>query len=351
MRSFTIADKTITDESPPFIVAEIGSNHMGDVGNCEKLIKMAAKCGVDAIKLQKRDNQAMFTKKALAQPYNNENSLGATYGEHRARLDWFGEAEFKSFQSLCNDMDVIFFATAFDFPSADFLEALDVPCYKIASCDWVNLPLLRHVAEKGKPIIISTGGATLEEIENAHDFLHSIDFIDFSFLHCISTYPNLDNDLNLKFIGKLRDTFQHHVIGFSSHHPGIEPSLVAYTQGARIFEVHVTLNRALPGTDHAFSLEEKALMTLVEDLKRIPAMLGDGRKGVQQKEREGFIKKMGKGVRVAHHIPEGKRIEPEDLVLKAPAEGIAPYEFKNVIGKIAVHDLSTAEPLTWEGLR
>jgi N-acetylneuraminate synthase/sialic acid synthase len=245
---------------------------------------------------------------------------------------------------------LIFFATAFDFPSADFLELLDVPCFKIASCDLVNLPLIRYVAKKGKPVIISTGGAFHHEIVMAHNALAEITD-NFAVLHCTSTYPTKDNELSLSYIKTLRDMFPNTLIGFSSHHPGIEPNILAHTQGARIFEVHITLNRALPGTDHAFSFEEKGLMTLVEDLKRIPAMLGTGEKEVSKNEREGFVKKMGKGVRVAHHISAGERISYDDLVLKAPAEGIAPYDLENIIGKVAIHDLSTSEPLTWEGLR
>ncbi len=349
MRQFKIGDRIISDNSPPFIVAEIGSNHMGSVETCEELIRMAAKCGVDAVKMQKRDNQAMFTKKALAQPYNTEYSYGKTYGEHRERLDWFGEMEFKKFQKLCADLGLIFFATAFDAPSADFLESLDAPCYKIASCDLLNTPLLRRVASAGKPIIISTGGAHHLEIIMAHDFLSKITD-NFALLHCISTYPTRDGELSLFYIETLRSIFPGTIIGFSSHHPGILPNFLAYMEGARIFEVHITLNRAFPGTDHAFSLEQKALETLCDDLKRIPAMLGSGRKEVTHQEREGFIKKMGKAVRVAHHIPAGKCIEQDDLVLKAPAGGIAPREFENVVGKIAINDLSTAEPLMWEEL-
>jgi N-acetylneuraminate synthase/sialic acid synthase len=350
MRKIVIGGHVISDEQP-FIIAEIGSNHMGSIETCENLIRMAAKCGVDAVKLQKRDNAAMFTKAALMQPYNNENSLGATYGEHRARLDWFGADEFSRFKALCGDLGIIFFATAFDMPSADFLDALGVPCYKIASCDLSNLPLLRHVAAKGKPMIISTGGASLAEIQRAHDALHAIDFTNFAFLHCVSTYPNRDSEINLRFIETLRETFKHHVIGFSSHHPGVLPNFLAYREGARIFEVHITLNRALPGTDHAFSLEKKALETLCEDLWRVEAMIGSGTKEVMEQEKQGFVRKMGKAVRAAHSIPAGHGIAECDLVLKAPAEGIPPWEMENVIGKIAVHDLSTAEPLEWEAIK
>ena len=348
MRSIKIADYMISDDSPPFIVAEIGSNHGGDAEVCEKLIRMAAKCGCDAVKLQKRDNAAMFTKAALAQPYNTEYSYGATYGEHRDKLDCFTLGDFYRFKSLARDLGLIFFATAFDFPSVDFLDALDIPCFKIASCDLLNIPLIRYAAAKGKPLIISTGGGTIEDIHRVHDALHAIDFTNFAFLHCVSTYPNRDDELNLSFINTLRETFKHHVIGFSSHHPGLDPCKYACREGARIIEVHITLNRASAGTDHAFSLEYKALETLCEDLRRIPVMLGSAERKVIEQERQGFIRKMGKAVRAAHTIPAGKRIGEDDIVLKAPAEGITPYQWGDVIGKIAVHELSTAQPLRWE---
>ena len=337
------------DQRGVFVRAEIGANHGGSVENCEKLIRIAARCGVDAIKMQKRDNDTMFTKAALAQPYNNEYSYGKTYGEHRRHLDWFGKKEFTYFKEICDELDVIFFATAFDIPSVDFLQELDVPCIKVASCDLNNLPLLSYIADTGKPMIISTGGAYHEEIVATHDYISSITD-NFALLHCVSTYPTRDYELSLGYIGVMMKRFPC-VIGFSSHHPGLLPHYIAYTQGARIFEVHVTSNRALPGTDHSFSLEAKGLETLCEDIRRIPTMLGSGRKEVSLVERDGFIRKMGKSVRVAHHIPEGKTIETDDLVLKAPAEGISPYCLDQVIGKIAIHDLSTAEPLTWEGLR
>jgi len=350
MRELILKDRTI-DDTKPFIIAEIGSNHMGSVEVCKQLIKIAANCGADAVKLQKRNNEAMFTKAQLQQPYVNDNSLGPTYGEHRGKLDWFSNAEYADFIALADKLGIMFFATAFDEPSADFLASFDIPAFKIASSDVRNIPLLQYVAGFGKPMIISTGGCYLDDIKRAHDALHAVNFTDFAFLHCVATYPNQDDELNLRVIGQLMDIFKHHVIGFSTHHPGIMPLILAYTEGARIFEVHITTNRALGGTDHAFSFEPRGFERVCEDLKRINAMLGDGVKRLLDREKGGFTYKFGKAVHIVRPVEAGQPLRREDVSLKAPASGLPPWELEGVIGKIAVCDLSTADILGWEKVR
>lgn len=351
MRELAIFNQTINDDSPPFIIAEIGSNHTGSVEICKQLIKIAANCGADAVKLQKRDNRAMFTKAMLAQPYVNENSLGPTYGEHRGKLDWFGYEEYREFMELADKLGVILFATAFDEPSADFLAGLNLPAFKIASSDVTNIPLIQHIAGYGRPMIISTGGAYLNDIKRAHDALHAINFTNFAFLHAVSTYPNRDEEMNLRVIDTLRAIFPHHVIGLSTHHPGLLPNFLAYMTGARIFEAHITLNRAQGGTDHAFSLEPRGFEKLVEDLKRIPAMLGDGVKRVLDREKGGFVYKMGKAVHLTRPVKAGEELDRNSLALKAPASGLPPWELEDAVGKIAVCDLSTGDELTWDKIK
>lgn len=190
MRELEIGNKTISD-SDCFVIAEIGSNHMGDPDLCERMIVEAAKCGVDAVKMQKRNNQKMFTKTALAKPYNNELSYGATYGEHREHLDWFGKKEFERFKATAEKHGVIFFATPFEEDSAKFLHDLGVDLWKIASCDVTNIPLVKKIAGYNQPMIISTGGVSLDDIFALFDAISPIND-NFALLHCISTYPNTD---------------------------------------------------------------------------------------------------------------------------------------------------------------
>lgn len=339
MRELKIGNRVLTEDDC-FIIAEIGANHMGDPDLCEKMIIEAAKCGVDAVKMQKRNNKKMFTKTALSKPYANELSYGATYGEHREYLDWFGKKEFVRFKTLAEKYGVIFFATPFEEDSVDFLQKIDVQLWKIASCDVTNLPLLRKVAAYQQPMIVSTGGATMHEIVTMFDTIYPIN-CNFTILHCVSTYPNEDSALNLKFIEHLRQKFPYNIIGFSSHHPGILPLIVARTLGASIFEVHFTMNRGQNGTDHGFSMEPRGLRTICQDLKRIKTMLGKQFKDVYQEEKDGFIKKMGKSIYVNRGMVKGEMLKREDLCLKSPANGLKPSELDGIVGKTLISDLST----------
>ncbi|MDQ3224292.1 MAG: N-acetylneuraminate synthase family protein, partial [Gemmatimonadota bacterium] len=157
MRRLSIDGTTIGDECDCYVIAEVGHNHQGDLEKCKALFRSAKECGVDAVKLQKRDNRSLYTRRMYDQPYDNENSFGATYGEHREALE-FGRDDYLELQRYCREIGLTFFATTFDIPSSDFLASLDMPAYKIASGDLTTTPLLRHVAGLGKPMIVSTGG-------------------------------------------------------------------------------------------------------------------------------------------------------------------------------------------------
>lgn len=343
MRKLTIGKRTITDNDV-FVIAEIGSNHQGDPDLCERMIRKAAECGADAVKLQKRDNSAMFTKEALIKPYENENSFGKTYGEHRQNLDWFGKDEFIRFKSVADELGILLFATPFEEASADFLNEIGIPLWKIASCDVTNIPLVKKIAQYGQPMIISTGGASIRDICDLVDAIEPIND-NFALLHCVSTYPNTDENINLRVIQELRCVFVNHVIGFSSHHPSIMPLYTARAIGASIFEVHFTLNRANKGTDNSFSIEPQGLRKICHDLKRVSVMLGNGKKQVLPEEKEGFVKKMGKSIYVKRPILAGNTIEKADLCVKSPAGGLKPAELDNIVGKIAINDLSTGSPV------
>ncbi|MCK6585155.1 MAG: N-acetylneuraminate synthase family protein, partial [Anaerolineales bacterium] len=188
----------ISDDSDCFVIAEIGNNHQGELEKAKALFKAAKECGVDAVKLQKRDNKSLLTKAAYEKPYDNENSFGATYGEHREALE-FGKAEYIELQKYAEELGLVMFATAFDMNSADFLAELDMPLYKIASGDLKNTPLLKHVAKIGKPMIISTGGGTMEDVQRAYDTIMPINK-QLAILQCTASYPAEPQDLNLRVI-------------------------------------------------------------------------------------------------------------------------------------------------------
>lgn len=346
-----IENKTI-DNNNHFVIAEIGHNHGGSLDACKKMFKVAKECGADAVKLQKRDNKTLYTKAFYDKPYENENSYGKTYGEHREALE-FGLTEYIELQSYAKELDIIFFATAFDIPSALFLKSLNMPAYKIASGDLTNIPLIKYIAKINKPIIISTGGGTAEDIDRVYNLFKSAWLLNticpippIAFLHCIATYPNRTQDLNLSFIKTLKEKYPDIIIGYSNHHPAVFTNYIAYAIGARIFEVHFTLNRASKGTDHAFSLEPRALQTLCEDLKRISQSIGDGQKEVLREEKNA-IYKMGKSVWPTRTIQKGEPlIVGDNIALKTPAaDGFKPYALADINNKIAIHDISTSNPI------
>lgn len=274
MRALEINGRLIADSEPCYVIAEIGHNHGGDVAVAKKMIQMAAAAGADACKLQKRDNKTLYSQALLDQPYENENSFGKTYGEHREALE-FTRTEYVLCQGEAHRADVAFFATAFDEPSADFLVNIGVPAIKIASGGLTDTALLAHVASARIPIVLSTGGGTFKEIDEAVNTITKT-HEQLAILHCTAAYPVRDfAELNLACITTLRERYPY-VIGWSGHDSGIAMSLAAYTLGARIIEKHFTLNRASKGTDHAFSLEPSGLSKLCRDLARAHVALGDG---------------------------------------------------------------------------
>jgi N-acetylneuraminate synthase/sialic acid synthase len=332
---------------PCYVIAEIGHNHQGSVEKAHELFREAKLAGANAVKLQKRDNRALYTQAAYDRPYDNENSFGATYGEHREFLE-FGLPEYRDLQAYAKEIGIDFFATAFDVASADFLQSLDVPAFKIASGDVKSTPLLEHVARFGKPMIISTGGALVEDVQRAYDTIMAIN-PQLGILQCTAGYPAAFEELDLRVIVQYRERFPGAVIGFSGHDSGIAMPLAAYVLGARIVEKHFTLNRAMKGTDHAFSLEPVGLRKMVRDLQRTHRALGDGRKKIYESERAPIVK-MGKSLVVARDLPAGHVLTMGDIVMKSPGGGIPPYDLQNVLGRVTLKALHTDDFLSFEML-
>jgi sialic acid synthase len=341
VRQLRIGDVVVDDDSDCFVIAEIGHNHQGSVETAKEMISAAAAAGATAAKLQKRDNRSLFTGDFYDQPYNSENSFGDTYGEHREALE-LGRDDYVELRDHAASLGILFFATAFDTPSADFLAELGVPAVKIASGDLTNTPLLRHVAGLGLPVIMSTGGGTMDDVERAYETLAGgTDQI--AILQCTAGYPPAWEELNLRVIETYRERFPDTVVGLSSHDSGIAMALAGYMLGARVIEKHFTLNRAMKGTDHAFSLEPTGMRKLVRDLQRARLALGDGKKGVYDSE-VAPVRKMSKMLVAARPLPAGHRLEATDVAVRSPGDGLAPHHLDSLIGRVLAHDLAPDQP-------
>jgi sialic acid synthase len=345
MRQLIIGDRVISDDSDAYVIAEIGHNHQGSLKTAKELFQAAAVCGVDAGKLQKRDNRSLYTREMYDKPYDNENSFGATYGEHREALE-FGKIEYEELQAESDRLGIAFFSTAFDFRSADFLAELNTSAYKIASGDLKNIPLLRHVARIGKPIIVSTGGGTMDDVQRAYETIMPIN-PRLCLMQCTCGYPAEFAELDLRVIATYREKFPEIVIGYSGHDNGIAMPLAAYMLGARIIEKHFTLNRAMKGTDHRFSLEPVGMKKMIRDLQRVRMALGDGRKKVYASE-AGPVLKMGKKLVAARDLSAGHVLTAADIAIKSPGDGLAPFYLDQLIGQALLHDVRVDQTLTLE---
>jgi sialic acid synthase len=347
-RSMIVDGVELHDNGHCYVVAEIGHNHQGDVEKARQLIAAAKECGVDAVKLQKRTNRSLYTKAFYDQPYENEFSFGATYGQHREALELNAD-EYRELQAYARDLGVSFFATAWDFESADLLAELDVPAFKIASGDLRNTPLLRYVAAFGKPMFLSTGGADMHDVERAVEAVLPINS-QLAVLQCTAAYPAQTEDLHLRVITSLRERFPDLVIGLSDHQSGISMALVAYMLGARVIEKHFTLDHAWRGTDHAFSLMPDGMRRMVRDLRRVPGALGDPVKQPLPVEQKA-LQKMGKQLVAARDLEAGHQLGAEDIAIKSPLDGgLPPYELDRLVGARLRKPLREDQPLALEDM-
>jgi len=277
-RPVQIGNKLIGHDQPVFIIAEIGINHNGSMDICKKMIDAAVASGCDAIKFQKRTIDIVYTKEELAK--ERESPFGNTNGDLKRGLE-FGEAEYKEIDKYCKEKGIMWFGSPWDIPSLDFLEKFDVPCYKIASASITDKALLEKIKDTGKPVILSTGLSTIEQVNKAVQLLGEDKLV---ILHCTSTYPTADNESNLKVIKTLRKYFNC-PIGYSGHEPGIWQTILAAGMGACVLERHITLDRTMFGSDQAASLEPKGLASICKIARKMPVYMGDGNKIVFDSEK------------------------------------------------------------------
>ena len=268
-----LGGRFVGDGHPCYVLAEIGINHNGDTQIAQKLIDVAAFAGCEGVKFQKRTIDVVYTPAELAKP--RESPFGETNGDLKRGLE-FGRPEYEQIDAYCAKKPIAWTASCWDEASVDFIDAFDPPFYKIASASLTDDALLRYTRSKGKPIVLSTGMSTLDQIDHAVDVLGKDDLI---MLHCCSAYPSMYEQLNLRAIPVLRERYGV-PIGYSGHETGIASSVAAATLGACIVERHVTLDRSLWGSDHAASLEPNGIMRVVRDIRLVETAMGDGEKSL-----------------------------------------------------------------------
>lgn len=327
MKKIKIGKKLIGEDSPCFIIAEAGLNHNGNLKIAKKLINEAVKAGADAIKFQTYKTEGFVRKKD--KNFNLFKSL------ELKNKEW---AELSKF---AKESKIIFFSSVFDQESVDLLDKLNVVAYKIASGDLTHLPLLAHIAQKKKPIILSTGMGIMAEINEALKIIYSQNNKNVALLHCVSSYPAKYEELNLKVINTMRKKFKI-PIGFSDHTKGIIAPLSAVALGANIIEKHFTLNKNLPGPDHKFSLNTAEFREMVENIRMIEKMLGNGVKKPVKSEL-GAKKRSRRSVVANVKIPKGVRITRAMLKIVIPGTGIEPKFVNKIIGKITKKNIQEDE--------
>lgn len=329
------------------IIAEVGQNHQGDLDIARECIKIFAMAGADVVKFQTRNNKYLFSKDAYDAPYESENAFADFYGLHREKLELKPEW-LPILKEDCVKYGVKFMSTPFDEPSLDLICDVGVDLIKVASFDLGNLPLIHRIANKGKPVVISVGGGRIDQIRASVDIL--LGHLDeVAVLHCVSEYPCEYNRLGLDNIEVLIKEFPLCTIGSSDHFNGTLSGPVAYLKGARVFEKHVTLNRAWKGTDHSFALEPEGFRKFVRDIRRVRHMMPP--KPVDELGDERVFKKLGKSL-IAHcDIHAGDMITIDNLSGRIFNKQYIPVRESNrVLGSVAKRHFAQGEPLKYTDL-
>lgn len=347
MQEIIIGNRKIGKNHPPFVIAEMSGNHNQSLETALEIIEAAAKAGVDALKLQ------TYTADTMTLDIN----AGEFYIEDANSL-WQGNSLYKLYQQAytpwewhqpifdrCQELGIIAFSTPFDATSVDFLESLNVPCYKIASFENTDLPLIRKIASIGKPMIISTGMATVAELDETVRTVREAGCQDLILLKCTSTYPATPENTNIVTIPHLRELFNVQV-GLSDHTLGIGVAVASIALGATVIEKHLTLRRADGGVDAAFSMEPEEMRSLVIESKRAWQALGKIQYGPTEAEKKSL--KFRRSLYVAKDMKAGDIFTPENLRAIRPGLGIPPKYYETILGRQIKQDTQMGTPLTWD---
>ena len=341
MKDIKINDNvTIGNESPCFIISEIGANHNRSLSMAKELIDISVEAKASAVKFQIYRAESLYSRKTPSHS-GYKKDLYSLIKEIETPRDWLPELA-----DYCISKNIIFFATPFDMEAADELDKSSC-LFKIASFEIVDLQLVKHVASKNKPVIISTGLCNMGEIEDAVLTCREAGNNDIVFLQCASMYPSSPAIMNLRAMETIRQAFGVHT-GLSDHTLGIHISIAAAAMGARVIEKHVTLDRSLEGPDHPFAIEPDELSELVKQIRDVEAAMGDGfKRGPSEKEFE-FYEKARRSIHARNDISEGEIITMEMLCSKRPGYGIRPKFIDLVAGRRAKRKIAAEEWITWE---
>lgn len=346
--SFPVGNRRIGPDAPVFIIGEAGVNANGDLALATRLVDAAAEAGVDAVKFQSFLAEDVAAPAAPKAPYQiAATGDGESQREMLKRMELSPEHH-RALQHRCESRGIMFLSTPFSERSADLLDALAVPLFKISSGDLTNTPLLVHVARKGRPILLSTGMSSLDEVAEAVRLVRSAGCTELALLHCVSSYPADPEDAELRAIATMREAF-HVPVGYSDHTLGMEVAAAAVALGACVIEKHFTLDRSLPGPDQRMSLEPAALGTFIAAIRNVQRALGTGVKRPTASEMSGRL--------VARRSLAAATDLPRDTVLAAgmlkalrPATGIPPASLTQVVGRRLRRPLASGEVLTWDDL-
>jgi N-acetylneuraminate synthase len=339
MPEIKIGDRLIGDGHPTYIIAEIGVNHNGIPQLAFELIDIAFDAGADAVKFQKRKLDTIYPQKYLDNVNAGEKSLRYLLPIlQRVELP---ESTYREIAEYCRKKGVTFLCSPFDPESADFLETLEVPAFKVASADLTNLPLIDHLIKKGKPLILSTGMSRPGEVDFTVKYLKDRK-AQFALLHCNSTYPAAFEDINLRYMNQLR---KYDVpVGYSGHERGIAVSIVASALGANILERHITLDRAMDGPDHAASLEPQGFKKMVRDIRLVTLALGMGEEKFFSRGEILNRETLAKSLVAARKIEVGETITAEMVTVKGPGLGLSPQRYPELLGRRAARSIEADEP-------
>ena len=332
IKDIIIDGKIIGKSSPIFLIAEAGVNHNGDLAIAKRLIDLAAEAKVDAIKFQTFITEKLILKKTPKVKYQKENENDDEDFFDMVKKYELSQEDFKTLKQYCSKKELIFLSTPFDLTSVELLEELGVSAYKIGSGDMNNYPLLKLICSKKKPILLSTGMATLKEVKNSIKFIKKNRIEDIVVFQCTSNYPTPFEEVNLNVIDSYKKEFPGIFLGFSDHTLGIEASIGAVAKGVKVIERHITLDKNMDGPDHKASLNPSELKEWVKSIRNIEKALGSYEKKPCNTEVE-IIKIVRKSIVSVKNINKGVFLTSENITTKRPGTGISPTEYFDIIKK------------------
>ncbi len=348
MEKLSLAGRLVGPGEPPYVVAEIGANHNGDMALCRQLIDAAQASGADAVKFQSWTKRSLISAAEYARNTKYAGERGAPTLEEAVERYQLTPERHRDVVAYCRERGVVFLSSCFSHAEVDLLESFEVPAYKIASMDVNHLPLLEYVARTGKPVLLSTGMATLGEVERALGALQAHGSGPVALLHCVSIYPAPAEIVNLRTMLTWQQAFDLPV-GYSDHTLGTAVPLAAVALGACLVEKHFTIDRSLEGWDHAISADPTELRQLVTGSRAVFAALGSTarRVGAEEMEKRKTFRRRMVAVRAMRH---GEQLTASDVEFKRPGTGIQPDELPYVIGRRLTRDVSSDEELAWSDL-